>query len=356
MSFENEPLPYAFGGPAGGGLIRAVPEDFRVDEIPVVEPEGTGEHILLEIEKRGTNTDWVAKLLARHAAVRPVDVSYAGLKDRHAVTRQWFSVRLAGRPEPDWTALEDDTLRILRSGRHSRKLRTGALRGNRFALWVRGFDGDPGLLGSRIEAIAREGIPNYFGPQRFGRGGANLERALELFAGRLRRCSRAKRGIYLSAARSHLFNRVVAQRLALGGWNRLYDGECFQLDGSRSTFLAEGIDDVLRERFSRGDIHPTAPLWGRGPGLSGGEVARMEERALEALGVWREGLERAGLGMERRALWAPVSGLEWAMEGADLLLEFTLPKGCYATALLRECVDFREAPPSPSPDGEPVAG
>lgn len=344
MTFESvTQLPYAFGGPGGQGVIRTEPEDFRVEEITVVEPDGEGEHCLLEIEKTNTNTDWVARLLGQHAGVKPVDVSYAGMKDRHAVTTQWFSVRLAGKPEPDWSELESPELKILQIARHSRKLRTGALKGNRFILRVRGFDGDEGLLAQQIQAITQQGMPNFFGPQRFGRGGENLDRALALFAGKLRRCTKTKRGIYLSAARSYLFNKVLAYRIVAGNWNSLLDGERFLLDGSRSTFLADEIDDEIIRRFSEGDIHSTGPMWGRGGSAVSAVVDVMEGEVLREDAEWKEGLEQAGLKMERRALRALIKELEWSLECNDLLLKFALPKGSFATSLLRECVNAREA-------------
>ncbi|MES9966000.1 MAG: tRNA pseudouridine(13) synthase TruD [Sedimenticola sp.] len=335
-------LPFAFQGPCGRGVIRSVPEDFLVDEIAVTEPDGEGEHCLLQVEKRNTNTGWVARLLADHAGVKERDVSYAGKKDRNAVTRQWFSVHLPGKPDPDWSALESPELKILQVARHGRKLRTGALRGNRFTIRVRDFSGDEADLQKRIELIRQHGIPNYFGEQRFGHQGNNLQRARALFNGELTRVSRNKRGIYLSAARSHLFNQVLARRVAEGTWDTPMNGERFLLAGSRSSFLAEAIDQELLDRYREGDIHLSGPLWGRGEIAVSGEVAELEREALAAFGEEQAGLEQFGLKMERRALRAMVGDLGWSLESDILELTFALPKGSYATALLRECVDCRE--------------
>ncbi len=336
-------LPRFFGGTAGSGLLRSCAEDFYVEEIPAAEPSGEGEHCLIEIEKRDTNTDWVAKQLARLAGVPAMDVSYAGLKDRHAVTRQWFSVRLAAKPEPDWHELDCDEIRVLETERHNRKLKRGALRGNRFRIRIRDFHGDPELLRARLESMASQGVPNYFGAQRFGRNGANLEKAQALFDGRLRKLSRSKKGIYLSAARSLLFNRVVAERISCGYWDRPLEGDWMSLDGSRSGFLTEVVDDELMQRFRDWDVHPTGPMWGRGREVVAGQVADLEAQVLKDLGAYREGLERAGLQMERRSLRARVETLEWELQDTLLELRFTLPKGSYATVMLRECVDFTEA-------------
>ncbi len=336
-------LPYAYQGPLGRGVIRTEPEDFRVVELPVTEPDGEGEHCLLEIEKCNTNTDWVARLLAEHAGVQLRDVSYAGMKDRHAVTRQWFSVHLPGKPDPDWQALNSPELKVLQVGRHGRKLRTGALKGNRFTIRVRDFNGPSELLEERMAAIRQQGMPNFFGPQRFGHQGRNLDMARALFAGKLKRLTRNKRGIYLSAARSYLFNTVLSHRVADGSWNKLLDGERFLLAGSRSSFLADEIDSELTGRYLEHDIHNSGPLWGKGEVGVSGDVARLESEVLEGFNEEKEGLERLGLKMERRALRALAGDLEWSLEGDTLELSFSLPKGSFATVLLRECVDFREA-------------
>ncbi len=341
--FPARPL-RAFGPAVGRGVIRARPEDFQVEEIPPCAPDGAGEHILLRIEKRGSNTTWVARQLAQLAGVPQRDVSYAGLKDRHALTRQWFSVRLAGRPEPDWKALESDDLRVLESARHGRKLRRGALRGNRFRIRVRELAGDRDALERRLMQIQANGIPNYFGEQRFGHGGGNLRAARDLFNGTLGRVGRQRRGLYISAARSLLFNLVLAHRVEAGNWNRILEGEQVALDGSTRRFHAQRPDDELLVRLRAMDIHPSGPLWGRGDAGVSGEAAKVESEALSAFGDWKEGLEHCGAEMDRRALRAPVRELEWEIRGDRLLLCFTLPRGSYATVLLGQCLDCSAGP------------
>ncbi len=336
-------LPRAFGATDARGVIRADPADFFVEEIPPCEPDGEGEHVLLKIEKCGENTEWVARQLARLAAVPARDVSYAGLKDRHAVTRQWFSVRLAGRAEPEWRGLASETLKILETARHRRKLRRGALRGNRFIIRVRELTGERERLESRLRRIQQQGIPNYFGEQRFGRQGANLVHAQALFGGRLGRVGRLRRGLYISAARSLLFNQVLARRIELGNWNRLLPGECVALQGSRSRFHLEEPDVALQSRLDAMDIHPTGPLWGRGDAGVTAEAMEVESAALAGFADWRSGLERCGAVMERRALRAPVQAMSWEIAPDQLVVAFTLPKGSYATALLRECLDYSDA-------------
>ncbi|MFQ5645181.1 MAG: tRNA pseudouridine(13) synthase TruD, partial [Thiogranum sp.] len=218
----NEPvpltLPRAYGDTLGPATIRTQPEDFRVTEIPLVTPDGAGEHCWLYIRKRNSNTPWVAGQLAGFAGVSPRAVSYAGMKDRHAVTEQWFSVQLPGKADPDWQAIDNDDFQVLEAKRHSRKLKTGALRGNRFRLLLRGVVADPARVQARLEQL-RRGVPNSFGPQRFGRQGENLVQAERLLARPKARVSRNKRSIWLSAVRSALFNRVLTARIEAGNWN-----------------------------------------------------------------------------------------------------------------------------------------
>lgn len=338
-------LPFAFGGPPAGGEIRCRPEDFQVDEIPAFTADGSGEHCLLQIEKRNCNTDWIAGRLADLAGVPRRDVGYAGLKDRNAVTRQWFSVRLAGRVEPHWGELDGETIRVLETVRHGRKLRIGALRGNRFRILVRTLQGDTGALQQRLQQISRFGIPNYFGEQRFGHAGGNVAAAKEMFAGRSGRVSRHKRGLYLSAARAMLFNLVLAARVEAGSWDRALSGERLMLEGSRSSFLVAEPDEQLLARLRDMDVHPTGPLWGGGENHTRAQAASLEAAVLKGEAVLREGLEAFGLKCERRALRAVAGQLRWSLQGQLLSLDFSLPRGSYATALLRECVDYRQPVP-----------
>lgn len=329
---------YAHGGPAARGVLRATPEDFVVEEDLGFEPDGRGEHVLVQVQKRGANTEWVARQLARFASVRPMDVGYAGLKDRHALTTQWFSICLAGRAEPDWSGFASDEYCVIAAQRHTRKLRRGALAGNRFMIRVRELAGDAGLLAARLEQIHAHGVPNYFGAQRFGREGANLARATELFSGQRREHDHAKRGMYLSAARSYLFNTVLSHRVVLGIWDQALPGECLVLDGSASFFRADVIDEKLQQRLSQWDLHPSGPLWGWGAPPCGSELNVLEAGWLAPYETFRTGLEQAGMAQERRSLRLAAEGLDWACEGNTLTLRFTLAAGSYATAVLREVV------------------
>ncbi len=331
---------FAWGGPAGRGLIRARADDFEVEEVLGHEPSGDGEHLWLWIEKREQNTVDVAGMLARAAGVHPRQVSFAGLKDRNAVTRQYFSIHLAGRPDPHWDAADLPGVRILSARRSARKIQRGRLQGNRFILVVREFEGDRAELERRLACLRDRGAPNGFGEQRFG--GNNIARARALFAGELRRKpSKHKRGFYLSAARSLLFNRVLEQRIDDGSWNRIVAGEVAMLDGSRSFFVPEPGDRSLQERCERLDVHPTGPLAGAGDSPIGGEVAELEQAVFAAEPNLVRGLEQFGLRHERRPLRMRIGELEWSEpEPNSLQLAFTLGQGSYATSVLRELIDY----------------
>ena len=330
-------LAYAHGKPAATGQLRRVAEDFCVTEIPMLEPDGEGEHVWLWIRKRNENTPRVAEQLARFAAVQPRQVSYAGLKDRHAVTEQWFSVQLPGRDAPDWEALNSESLTVLRHARHSRKLRRGALQGNRFRITLRDIEADNDDLEKRLTLISAAGVPNYFGEQRFGRDAGNLQTALQLFANPRRRMARNRRSLALSAARSLLFNQVLSRRVHAASWNVPIDGDAMQLSGSHSYFIVESIDAELLARVHSKDVHPTGPLHGRGETPVQGACRQLEYAVLAGHADWCTGLEAAGLKQDRRALRLMVEDLRWQRTAtADLLLEFSLPPGAYATCVLRE--------------------
>lgn len=340
ISAEAMPeLPYAFGGPVGAGQLRVEPEDFQVQEIGICEPDGAGEHVWLWVRKRNANTEWVARQLARFAGVTPREVSYAGLKDRHAVTEQWFSVQLPGKADPDWHSARIEGVEILRAERHSRKLKRGALRGNRFRVRIRAFNGTREALEMRLAAIVQRGIPNYFGVQRFGRNGQNLAAAAAMLRGDGPRVDRHVRGLYLSAARSFLFNQVLAARVSAGSWEQMLLGDALQLDGSRSWFIADGSDPTLEQRIADLAVHPTGPLWGRGALGTQAAANELEAATLAAYSDWCKGLEHAGLEQDRRALRVAVRDIEaqWLDEN-DLVFQFSLPSGCYATTVLRELI------------------
>lgn len=338
--------PYHLGKPDAVGLIRSCPEDFVVEEIPRIHPEGEGNHLWLWVEKQSANTDWVARELARVAACAQRDIGYAGLKDRHAVTRQWFSIPASATAEKD---LEDpgiDGVRILKVCRHGRKLKRGTLDGNRFHLTIRDFDGDAARTAERLEQIRQGGVPNYFGPQRFGYQGRNVAQGLSLLS-RKARLQRNKRSIYLSAMRSFLFNHVLAERVRNGSWNSMIDGDLAMLDGTQSIFPCELADAVIEDRCKRLDIHPTGPMPGEDGSQPTGQAAMLERDVLQNWPGIEEVLLAQRIKASRRALRLCPASLEWAFNASNLELAFTLPPGCYATTVLREILIFNGAEQMP---------
>lgn len=333
--------PRALGETVLSARIREQPEDFRVDEVLGFAPGGSGEHLFVCIEKRQANTGWIAKQLAKWAGIAPMGVGYAGLKDRHAVTRQWFSLHLPKRIAPP-TPFEDPEAVLIEQAWHNRKLPRGALKGNRFHLRLRGVDGAREAIEQRLAEIAARGVPNYFGAQRFGRDGRNLRVAEAMFAGR--RVDREERSILLSSARSAIFNAVLGARVQRGDWDRLVEGEVCMLDGSHSVFGPEPITPELVERAQRMDIHPTGPLWGTGSLRCAGELAELETRCAAEFEALRAGLESVDLKQERRALRLPVRELAWRFEdAATLQIEFFLPAGAFATSVLEALGEISDA-------------
>ncbi len=331
--------PYAYGSPSGTGTIRTVPEDFIVEESLSFEPSGSGEHVFLEIQKCGENTEYVARQLAKFANVRQRDIGYAGLKDRHAITTQWFSVWLPGKAELDWSAFVNDHIKVLQTIRHVRKLKRGVLSGNRFKILIRDWHGDLGETLKQLELIKAHGFPNYYGEQRFGRHGQNVNQALTMFSGTS--VNRDQRSIYLSAARSFLFNQILAFRVKNNTWNQALSGDTYQFSGSKSCFKSGHPDDEILKRLKKKIIHPTGVLWGKGEADVSGDALEIEQTVIEQYVELTQGLINAGLEKDRRALRVNVDDLTWDFDEKKLGLSFFLPAGSYATALLRELIQLQ---------------
>ena len=324
--------PRAHGEPLAGVALRAEPEDFLVEEDLGFAPAGEGQHLLLRVRKRDANTAWVAEQLAALAGCRVPEVGYAGLKDRRAVAVQWFSLPRPRAPL-ELGALCGTGFEALEMQPHNRKLPRGALAGNRFAIRLRALAGSgaelAALLSARLELISRDGVPNYFGPQRFGRDGANLER----MAVPMRSLRPAERGFVLSAARSVIFNALLAARVADGSWARVGAGDLANLDGRGSFFAVAAADALLEERARALNIHPTGPLWGQGAPASAGAVREREEHTAAAYPQQAALCVAAGMEQERRSLRLAVRELHWVAEEASVVLDFRLARGCYATAV-----------------------
>lgn len=329
--------PKASGEPSATAVLRRSPEDFVVDEILGFPPAGEGPHWLLRVRKRDANTEWVARQLASQLRCRAHEVGYAGLKDRHAVTTQWFTVpRSRSAPEPP-VGLAGEGYEVLEAHVHTRKLPRGALDGNAFTLALHDFEGDRDAVVAQLERIRRFGVPDYFGPQRFGRELGNLERAA-------RGDFRSERSYTLSAARSLIFNAVLAQRVRDGSWSRLEAGDVANLDGTGSLFVVAEPDAELEARVAALDVHPTGPLPGRparAPAPTG-RVGDIEARVLSEFGPLVTALAGEGVDAGRRALRAAVHDLVHRFEGDTLHLAFRLGAGSFATTVLQEVLDARD--------------
>lgn len=291
--------------PTINGRIKTLPEEFVVDEILPFEAAGTGEHLYIEIEKTGANTGWVAYQLASFLEIRDLDVSYAGRKDRHGVTTQWFSCYLPTGTDVDWEQFSLEGVVVKSMTWHRSKLRPGQLECNVFKIKVRhgklteiqGRD----LVG-RLERLSEHGFPNYFGPQRFGRDGQNLTLADQL----LRKGERVRgnRGMMISAARSWLFNGFLARYLE--------QSERYLEQGDASG-VAQG------------------PLIGKSRDPQPGEKYFDETEQ-----AWAAGLRKLGAKVGTRDLMVRADEMSWTFDEDALVLQFRLPPGSYATSLLRE--------------------
>jgi tRNA pseudouridine13 synthase len=316
--------PKAYPASGASATLKNLNEDFIVTELPLQLPCGEGEHIWLDIEKNGANTAFVAQQLAEAAGVEERDVGYAGLKDRYAITRQWFSIYLPigkGKGEtPDLTQLQHPEFKVLTQSRHLKKLRPGDLQGNRFRIVLREVSGDRDAIEANLRSVASQGVPNYFGAQRFGFDGGNVELGRAMLAREIRVRNPKKKGIYLSAVRSFVFNEVLALRIQQGLWGKTVPGDV--------------MDEADR---------PTGPLWGRGRVITTDEAQALENGVAERHAVLCDGMEHAGLDQQRRALVARPLDLSWEWPQADqLVLSFSLPAGNYATSVLNEVLHTTE--------------
>lgn len=347
-------LPRAYGEPALSALFKREPEDFCVDEELGFECSGQGEHLWVQVRKTGITTLDALRRLAKVAGVNERQISYSGLKDKHGVCTQWFSIHSPGPASALGPAnlreAVSDELCILQSCRNGRKLRRGSHRENHFRIRLRDLspvsdsEGKQAItdLETKLNIIASRGVPNYFGEQRFGFN--NLAKAAEMFRSAGRRPARTERGLLLSATRSALFNAVLAERVIRGEWCGYLPGDVMNLDGTGSVFAADAADDQLEARLGSLDIHPTGPLWGKGELRSLSDCRELEMAVCARWPDLCRGLECADLEQQRRSLRLPVKALHYRVDpDATLELSFSLPGGSYATAVLHELVDYRTA-------------
>lgn len=329
---------YLYGKPASQGRFKQHCEDFIVEENLGFELTGEGEHVCLWVKKVAENTDYLARQLAKFAGIAAKNVSYAGLKDRQAETYQWFSLYIPGKETPDFSLFESAGVTILKVIRHNKKLRTGCLAGNRFSIVLRDIS-DPAALQITLDKV-QQGVPNYFGNQRFGFDGHNVNSALQMFNGRKIK-DRFKRGIYLSAARSYLFNHVISQRIADNVQASPLLGDCVQFVANRSFFPLPDLSVATLQRLQEREVCLTAPLWGAGELTSTDDALKYELNCLHSFTDLQQGLAKEGLKQERRPLLLLPEqfNYEWLSENS-VRINFYLPSGCYATSVIRELIDI----------------
>jgi len=331
-------LPLAYPLTGNSAFYRNQPEHFQVTEKLNFQLSGSGDHLYLFIEKNNTNTDWLAKELARKSGLKPVDVGYAGRKDRFAVTRQWFSLHLPQSKSVDLTIFQSNDYKILEHSRHTKKLRKGEIESNHFQLQLINFKGDFESFQSRVKLLANKGFPNYFGPQRFGHEGANIDKARDMLSGKYRVKDRNKRSIYLSAARSFLFNLILAKRIEQNCWQSAIDGDQLLEQGNDLMIVTESITEELRQQLLEGKLLITGPLPGDGQSTVTADSLKLEQAVLASHESLYEGIANSRIQWQRRPLKAMPGNVSSEQNEHGILIEFSLSTGCYATSLLRELV------------------
>ncbi len=331
---------YLYGKPKSTGLLRLQKSDFKVFEQIPFQPCGEGEHLLIHIRKTGANTAFVAKQLAQYFSVKESLVSYAGLKDRFAVTEQWFGVHVPGKQGYDLSDLNIEGVEVLSYQRHNKKLRIGGLDGNRFEITLRDVSNVDELI-RRWHVVSNYGVPNYFGEQRFGINGGNIEKAASLFSGQKVK-DKKKRGMYLSAARSLIFNDMISERIEQQTFDRILAGDVLMLAGTQSVFLADAIDDSLSARLGEHDLDITAPMWGAGELMTTSDARTFEQKIADKHSVFCEGLPRFGLKQERRRTRLIIKDTDLKVDNDVVTLSFFLPAGAYATTIMRELIAYQD--------------
>ena len=331
-------LAYLQTAPKQTALLKAECADFIVKEELGYDMSGDGEFVAVRVRKIDNNTIFVGEKLASFCGVSARNMSYAGLKDRKAITEQWFCIQMPGKPTPDFSQFQMDGVEILDVTRHNRKIRTGSLDGNHFDILLRNAT-ESDELKVRLEIVKHLGFPNYFTEQRFGRDGHNLTEAMRWAAGEIKVKDRKKRSFYLSAARSEVFNLVVSERVKLRLATQILPNDILQLKGTHSWFKADQNEDLnaLQVRLENRDILLTAPLIGEIEQNSND----IENQIVAQHHALHDLMKQERLKPARRPLLMQAENFSWQFEPAGLRLKFYLPAGSYATALVRELVNVQ---------------
>ena len=343
---------YYYAKPVSTGIFKFQADDFLVVEDLGYQPCGEGEHQFIFVEKTNNNTAFVAEQIARFVNLPLRQITYAGRKDKYAVTQQWFGIHAPGKPDFDFSNFELDGVRILKQSRHNKKLRTGQLKGNHFTITLRQVL-HPEAIEERLQEIARKGVPNYYGEQRFGvmrlsdmgevQRGGNLVMAERMVNGETIR-HRNKRSMALSALRSWMFNEVLSRRLSTAQFDQVLNGDALILTGSNSFFInnaqeQERTGSTTQTRYEQSDLSPSAPLWGKGELATQNDALSLEQSVASEQSEVVDFLSQSGFEQERRAIKIWPSQLEWLSKGDTFTISFSLPSGCFATSVLRECIE-----------------
>ncbi|MDN7225311.1 tRNA pseudouridine(13) synthase TruD [Providencia stuartii] len=331
---------YLHGKPLSTGKLKSQPEDFIVKEDLGFELDGEGEHVMVRVEKTGCNTLFVAEQLAKFAKISARSVSYAGLKDRNAVTEQWFCLQMPGKETPDFSLWQLDGCRVIATTRQKRKLRIGTLKGNQFELTIRDIS-VPEDVEARLQKVAEQGIPNYFGEQRFGRDGQNLTQALRWANQEITVRERNKRSFYLSAARSAMFNHVASERIENQTINQVLLGDALQLTGRGSWFVATAEElPTFQARVASGELSITAPLPGDGELGTQEDALVFETNSLESYHSLMTLMKNERVSSTRRAMIVKPQNFQWQwIDQTTLKLNFFLNSGSFATSVVREIIN-----------------
>ena len=344
---------YAWSKPQVTGDLKTNAQDFYVEEELGFEPEGNGEHLYLFIEKQGVNTEFLARLIAKHADIASNKVTYSGVKDRHAVTRQWFCLHVLNKALDGAGLMQaiseelapEESIKLVQMEKHPRKLKVGVHKTNRFVLRIRHLAGNLDDLKDRLALVALEGVPNYFGPQRFGINGNNLAQGGRWLA---KEPSPKKRltkteSFWLSAIRSWFFNQALSDQVASGLWGQVFIDDRVQLQGTQSSFKVDELNANLLRRLHQLDLHPQLPLANNGA-LADTSILRAHsmEQSWKGDEMLLAQLHRLSLGREQRATRVIPENMVWELLNDQLIVQFSLPKGCFATSVLRELIDFTD--------------
>jgi tRNA pseudouridine13 synthase len=329
-----------YGHPELSGTIKSSPMDFEVSEQLGFEPGGAGEHLFLYVQKTNLTTHEMIEQLAGRLAMKPRDIGYSGLKDKHAITRQWLSLHLPGAKQKP--KIEDhESYQVLRAEWHDKKLRVGVHRSNEFNVIIRDVKGQSESLNQKIVQIRDSGFVNYFGQQRFGQQQDNVEQAIRVLNNRhkLKRLSRNKKSLYISALRSELFNQIMARRIQQGIWQQPIDGDAYMLAGTQSVFTEDLSEEIIK-RYHEKDIHCGISLYGIGMSRLQGEAERLEQEVIHSQEQIKHTLEDLDIKRSLRSNRALVDNFYVSHEAAENIIrvQVTLGKGSYLTTLLNHFI------------------